>query len=270
MNNEAFWKSVNSIIRNDFKPTGIETLDEYAELFARGKLLFKRFSPQEQHGCSAGGPIHVVATILAGAKVVTNQEDEGLSDFKRELKQGTRQAEIIENWARKIHVWIDNIDEVLTNKFGELLSQGGEAKVYDNGITLIKSIGLDYFILPSLALDRISLHNAYFPETTLSVVGFGMDETGEFKIIVRQPFIIGNPMSEVEIEDFVTSLGFELRNPSNWTYTTPSVYLSDLHDENVIKSDTGRIFVIDCDIRINTPDLRLGGIREATNEVEFV
>ena len=47
-------------------------------------------------------------------------------------------------------------------------------------------------------------------------------------------------------------------------------YLSDLHDENVIRSREGNIFVVDCDIRINTPELRCGGTRTLTTDVEFL
>lgn len=42
-----------------------------------------------------------------------------------------------------------------------------------------------------------------------------------------------------------------------------------MHDENVLLSPNGHICVIDCDIRINIPELRTGGIRILTNEVEF-
>ena len=63
-------------------------------------------------------------------------------------------------------------------------------------------------------------------------------------------------------------MGFELKNPRNWTYATPDIYLSDMHDENVIRSNkSDTIFVVDCDIRINTPELRQGGIRLLTTEV---
>ena len=64
-------------------------------------------------------------------------------------------------------------------------------------------------------------------------------------------------------------MGFKLINPRNWTYATPSIYLSDMHDENLIKSPQGNIFVIDCDVRINTPDLKCEDIRKLSNEVEF-
>lgn len=135
---------------------------------------------------------------------------------------------------------------------------------------VVKSIGLDYYIQPLFALDRISLHNAYFPETKLEVIGFGKNADGDFKIIVEQPFIEGFQLTEDEIVQFVESLGFKLRNPRNWTYATPEIYLSDMHDENLIKSKNGNIFVIDCDIRISTPELHQGGIRCYSNEIGFV
>ena len=118
-----------------------------------------------------------------------------------------------------------------------------------------------------LALDRVALHNTYFPETRLKVLGFGRDQSGEFKIIVEQPFIGGTHVSDEDIAKYMEQMGFELKNPRNWTYATPDVYLSDMHDENVIRSETGAICVVDCDIRINTPELRTGGIRSLTTSV---
>ena len=166
-------------------------------------------------------------------------------------------------------LWTDEVDKRLPQALGEQIAEGGEAKVYDHGSTLIKSIGLDYFIQPIFALDRIALHNTYFTETRLVVVGFGSDQRGEFKIIAEQPFIDGRPVSDAEIAEFMRQMGFELKNPHNWTYATPDIYLSDMHDENVICSTAGSIFVVDCDIRINTPELRNGGTRVLTTEVSL-
>ena len=42
-----------------------------------------------------------------------------------------------------------------------------------------------------------------------------------------------------------------------------------MHDENVIRSKEGNIFVVDCDIRINTPELRAGGTRQLTTAVNL-
>lgn len=134
-------------------------LDDYADKFTCGKLLYKRFSPSEQHGCSAGGYVHVIASLLAGANVATNSVAEGVDDFKKQCQRAETQARSIEEWSRKVGCWIDNVDETLCSTLGEQLTEGGEAHVYKHGDSLVKSIGLDYFIEPVLALDRISLHN---------------------------------------------------------------------------------------------------------------
>ena len=48
------------------------------------------------------------------------------------------------------------------------------------------------------------------------------------------------------------------------------IYLSDMHDENVVRSNkSNTISVVDCDIRINTPELRQGGTRVILNRIVF-
>ncbi|MBR1463956.1 MAG: hypothetical protein IJ604_11375, partial [Prevotella sp.] len=66
MNNVDFWASMHGIISDGFTPEGLLKLDSYAEQFISGKLVYQRFSPQEQHGCSAGGATNVIASLLAG------------------------------------------------------------------------------------------------------------------------------------------------------------------------------------------------------------
>ena len=74
MNNKDFWDSVNAIIVEGFTPEGLQKLDEYAEQFVTGRLVYQRFSPAEQHGCAAGGPANVVASLLAGAETEDSKE----------------------------------------------------------------------------------------------------------------------------------------------------------------------------------------------------
>ena len=68
MDKADFWTSVKDIIEDGFTLEGLQKLDYYAELFIRGKLIYKRFSPNERYGCSAGGTTHVIASIIAGAE----------------------------------------------------------------------------------------------------------------------------------------------------------------------------------------------------------
>ena len=236
MSTQEFWNHINQIIVLDFTAEGLATLETYAKQFITGQLLFTRYTEDEQRGCAAGGTLHVIASILSGAEISPDQLTAPAGSFKREQQRAEAQTTTIERWARTIGCWIDNVDVVFNQLFGEQLAEGGEAHVYDNGPALVKRIGLDYYVLPMLALDRITLHNTLFPSTKMTVFGFGKTTAGDFQILVQQQFIHGTSVTEPEIQAYAQSLGFQLINPRNWTYATPDIYLSDLHDENLIKT----------------------------------
>ena len=181
MTNHDFWMSISDIINEGFTSEGLAKLDDYAEQFSTGKILYKRFSPSEQLGCVKGGTIHVIASLLAGAEVGANQLTAPEHSFKREQQLGKVQEKRIESWAKKTGCWVDDTS-VYNQTLGDKLAQGGEAIVYDNGNSV----------------------------------------------------------------------------------------LSDMHNENVFRGHDGVVYVIDCDIRINTPKLKAGGTRTLTTEVEFI
>ena len=111
MNNADFWASVRAVIKDGFTPEGLRKLDYYAEQFISGRLVYQRFSPQEQHGCAAGGATNVIASMLAGAEAGSDsQNPSALSDYQRECKLGAQQESIIEQWAIAVGVWTDSVD----------------------------------------------------------------------------------------------------------------------------------------------------------------
>ena len=169
MNNANFWASIRTIITEGYTPEGLLKLDSYAEQFISGKLVYQRFSPQEQHGCAAGGTTNVIASLLAGAEAGSDSQNQGaLSDYQRECQLGTQQEKVIEKWAKAVGLWTESVEDSLPLSLGE------------------------------------------------------------------------------------------------------QIYLSDMHDENVIRSNrSDTLFVVDCDIRINTPELRTGGTRSLTTSVVF-
>ena len=87
MNNADFWTSVHTIIAEGFTSEGLLKLDSYAEQFISGRLVYQRFSPQEQHGCTAGGATNVIASLLEGAETGSDSQDpSALSDYQRECQ----------------------------------------------------------------------------------------------------------------------------------------------------------------------------------------
>jgi len=164
-------------------------------------------------------------------------------------------------------VWFDNLDNAVQGK--KQIGEGGEAKVfYDGNGTVTKLITTEYFITPQFALDRITLHNTLFPEAPLTLKGFGRNKDGQFVFVVDQPFIEGTTPTMQEIQEFMENAGFKKTTEKGNTYTNESVYLSDLHDENVIKTPQGNLVVIDVDARLNTAELGKGGTYVTDNTLE--
>ena len=83
MTNTDFWKHIDTIIVQGYDARGLKQLEQYAEQFISGRLVYQRFSPLEQHGCAAGGSNHVIASLLAGAGIDPSSlsAPEGKIDF---------------------------------------------------------------------------------------------------------------------------------------------------------------------------------------------
>ena len=96
------WIEIKKIIDNGFDDEGLAKLEYYGRLYDERKIVYKRFSPQEQHGCSAGGGSHVIASLLAGAESATSGvSEESLTDFKTESQLAEKQIDAIKRWAIK-------------------------------------------------------------------------------------------------------------------------------------------------------------------------
>ena len=86
MTNSDFWKHIDTIIARDFDADRLKQLEQYAELFIAGRLVYKRFSPLEQHGCAEGGSNHVIASLLAGAGIDPSSLSAPEGSFQRECE----------------------------------------------------------------------------------------------------------------------------------------------------------------------------------------
>lgn len=216
-----------------------------------------------------GGTANATASILlssneSSSRNVTLSVSER---YERDKRQQFIQERVIESWAKAKGIWHDNLDTI---KGKELFAEGGEAKVFanDGDTNVIKILSTEYFITPQFALDWITLHNTLFPGAALKITGFGRNSKGEFQFLVEQPFIQGTPATQAEIDEFITKAGFikSTKDRGN-TFINDDLYISDLHDENVIKTPNDNLIVIDADIRLNTPELNRNGKYEINNSI---
>lgn len=244
----------------------IDELNKTVENVEEGKAILKRYTSSELTGLLEGG------SLLVGASVISRGSKGNVPSSRRRAESIEEKAAetipAIEAWAKEIGVWRDyserNDDEIAHSYW----TSGGEAQVFYLGNGKVeKIIGLDYFIDPQLAIDRIAIHNALFPETNLKVTGFGTNKYGKFAIIVEQPTIIGKHTDHEEIDSYIESLGFDKIDDASRTFANKDLYLSDLHKENVLNQEHKRYYVIDGDFRLNTPEARIGGTREIDDSI---
>ena len=262
--------TIRSVIESGkWTSESLTVLDNLIKDIENGKVTYKRFPQEASRGMYQGGTANATASILLSS----NESSSGNASlsvserYERDKRQQPVQERIIESWAKAKSIWHDNLDTINGK---ELFAEGGEAKVFanDGDTKVIKILSTEYFITPQFALDRITLHNTLFPEAALKITGFGRNSKGEFQFLVEQPFIQGTPATQAEIDRFITKAGFtkSTKDKGN-TFITDDLYVSDLHDENVIKTPNGNLIVIDADLRLNTPELNRNGKYVINNDI---
>lgn len=147
-----------------------------------------------------------------------------------------------------------------------------------DGTKVIKDNSIIYYGEPQLALDRMVLHNSFGLSkiAPLTLTHFGRNEYGEFVMIMEQPYIQGEKVTQQEIIDAMKALGYELYakksdgtlKQTEFVNKEQGIVINDLHDENVMKLSNGEYVIIDGDFRLNTSNLGLGGTRTTTPQVE--
>ena len=150
-------------------------------------------------------------------------------------------------------LWEDNSEQILSVKFGPMIAQGAEAKVYyhEGDISVVKERTSIYSTWQK-ALDAIVLHNCLFPETEMKVIGFTRDSDGLMRIVLTQPYVNCERLAtKEEIDEMVMAKGFR----DNWNgqgvnYISDRLALEDMHPANVfIDKITEKPICIDCIVK---------------------
>ena len=183
--------------------------------------------------------------------------------FLERQRLGLMQQKLIAEWADEECLWLNNYTDDSGREYGSLeamleaeyipsLFSGSEANVYmdKGGDWLIKAISLLHEDdNPQMMFERIALYNNYFPATALEVLGFGRDNLGQFRTIVKQRFLSGKDPSEDEIINYAESLGFS-KEASWWHSPGNDFRMTDLTPLNIIKVGDGQLYPIDVDMEL--------------------
>ena len=213
-------------------------------------------------------------SIITEASHIAGEVEGTVLGESRNKAREEASANRIAEWAKSHGIWNGDIESSFDADYGKdkehKNTDGGESIVWfdNNRGVAIKAIGLDFYGSPKLALERIELHNRYFPETPLRLVGFGevrdtFDSNGEieyyarpFNIIVEQSKVDTSrkELSNDEIRRRLELKEFKFlkdRGESGIDMETPDgrAIVSDLHGTNVYDAGGDNVNVIDCDIR---------------------
>lgn len=227
-----------------------------------GTLLFERIPSQQQRGLSKGSSILTAAGIICRGCPETESEIREIYHTDDLIGEGRIQEQIVEIWSKASSCWFDAPEQFLSSQ-SVLKDNGTESEVYFDvkNQKVRKLISLKHYNVLRLALDRIIIHNALFPETYLKLLGFGRNIKKDFVILVEQDYCQGDMVSEKERRNFMYGLGFKdagMDYGMHLNYYTSELYVGDLNDYNLIKGNNC-IYVIDADCRLNTVSLGCGG-----------
>ena len=175
----------------------LRDLNFLAEDIKNGAAVFERIPQAQQSGLSKGSEILCAAAIICRGCPRTESETRPIFDTDDLIGEASVQEFLVETWARLSGVWFDEPEDYLDN-LCSLQDHGTESVIYFDidQRTVYKLISLKHYNVLRLALDRIIIHNALFPETCLTVKGFARDKNGLFVVVVQQPYVEGDPIKE--------------------------------------------------------------------------
>jgi|GEM_PF-3681015 len=225
------------------------SLKKLASEIIRGRKQIHHLISEAERGRIMGGQRNVEATCLIGTSKGTD-----LSDTSE--CQALYQEQLIEDYAKHEKIWYEYEDQI-KNKWDRIDNKmGAEAEVYleKDGIFVIKVMHYINSDTPLEFLDnRISLHNALFPDTQYELIGFTKTKKG-FAFIIKQPYIKGR---ETKIEDnlseFMAKAGFSPEKIHS--YGNNVLKIEDLHEANVLKGKDDRFYFIDTISSLNNKSL---------------
>lgn len=253
----------------------LQQLDNILKEINNGRIEYKRYPGRvhEAYRRMAGGR-------TAGAWLLFTRDDRTMEEKSRTLTPAERytkeeadrpgQERALKAWAKATDLWFEDASEPVKGMEHKKDLDGGEAKIYvKDAHTYRKLIHNDYFITPQLMLDRIAIHNALSP-AKLILQGFTQDKNGNVVFVVDQKIVRGTAPTDADVEKLTTILKLKMHPKFRGnTFLTEdgSLYISDLHDENIIVNPKGDPIIIDTEARLNTPELGEEGTYIPNNEL---
>ena len=234
----------------------ILSIDKITDEILNGTRNLLQFNQPEHAGVCSAGSLLIGALLvcdLARESLGTGCNATGSKTTPTNWQIDEMQERLLQQWAEAKSVWVPQADEWLKEKYGPIMAQGAEAKVYGRtGDTHVIKLRTSIYATLQRALEAIALHNYLFPETIMRIIGFTRDAEGLFRIILTQPYITCKRLAtKEEIEKMVGAKGFHSNHDSTGVnFISSHLHLEDMHPANVFVEDsTDSPICIDCIIK---------------------
>lgn len=150
--------------------------------------------------------------------------------------------------AKEMGLWLDFME---ISNLGMPAPSGMENEVYLNSegnlVYKVNNLMLSHSV--SEFLNRLLLHNAYFPQTRYDLYGFTGFGRGSIYPIVVQDYIKDVTYASPEdIDAYMNNLGFN--NIGEARYSDGTIEILDLRPRNVLKDQNGDLYVVDADFKV--------------------
>lgn len=139
--------------------------------------------------------------------------------------------------------------------------EGGEHQVFSDGGIAYKRNNLAFHTSYFEYFERLVMHNWLFPDTFYWFEGFMLvsedpDDEPQLRPVVSQKALLavrGATRHEVETE--IKRMGFIRRYEDNYVNPSQTIFIEDLHDQNVLVDSTGDLLIFDPVIYLAAPSL---------------
>lgn len=149
-------------------------------------------------------------------------------------------------WAKTNNFLLSN-DEFNKNWIRDGKKGESEHEVYydEDNHTWVKRNNLSLHSTYLEYFHRILLHNYMFPEAPVTLIGFVINHN-QLMPVVTQPHIhASRGASREEVQEYMKKLGYRYVPTDNYVNDEAGIRVEDLHDENVLVSPEGDLYIID-------------------------
>ena len=175
-----------------------------------------------------------------------------------------------------LYLWAKKNGHLLNNKeFDAQWVRDGKKGEAENEVyydetkhAWIKRNNLSYHSSYLEFFHRLALHNISFPEAPYELIGFVVKDNHLWPVVSQPHIQADRGATREEVMSHMKTLGFEnIPNTDDYVNNVTGIRVEDLHDENVLVSPEGDLYIVDPVIYLTDEGKR--GRLSAYSELDF-